>query len=363
MTNIILCGGAGTRLWPLSRAASPKQFVDLLGGPTLFERTVRRNAPVAERWIIVTGAAHRDLAAAQFAAAAPAGAAVDYILEPIGRNTAPAIALACLALPADEAVLVTPSDHEIRDADAYLRAARTALAAARAGKLATFGLEPSYPETGYGYIEAAGPFEGRAAIAGAETPVLGVASFREKPDRVTAESYVEAGRYYWNSGMFAFTAGVFLEELERHQPAMLAAARKALAGAPVQADHTRSILRGDMEAIPADSIDYAVMEKSDRGAVVPCSIGWNDLGSWDAIYEIRAKDGQANAADTHLLPITASGNLVISSGKRVVLIDVDELLVIDTPDALLVTRRGRSQDVKNAVETLKAGGEEDKALL
>jgi len=370
MTNIILCGGAGTRLWPLSRSASPKQFVDLLGGPSLFERTVARNAPLSDRWLIVTGAAHQGLASAQFAAAAPAGATVDYILEPIGRNTAPAIALACLMLPADEPVLVTPSDHEIRDEAAYLRAVRSALAAAKAGRLVTFGLEASYPETGYGYVEAAVDSPGAKArldIPGAETPVLSVASFREKPDRATAETYVAAGNYYWNSGMFAFTAGAFLEELGRYHPAMLAAARKALDSAPAQTathePHVRAIARADMEAIPADSIDYAVMEKSARVAVVPCSIGWNDLGSWDAIYDIRGKDGASNAADNHLLPLASTGNLVLSSGKRVVLLDVEDLLVIDTPDALLVARRGRSQDVKKVVDALKSGGEKDKALL
>ncbi len=373
MTNIILCGGAGTRLWPLSRSASPKQFVDLLGGPSLFERTVARNAPLSDRWLIVTGAAHQGLASAQFAAAAsagsgasPAGAAVDYILEPIGRNTATAIALACLMLPADEPVLVTPSDHEIRDDAAYLRAVRSALAAAKAGKLVTFGLEPSYPETGYGYIEATvdGPSgNARLDIPGAESPVLGVASFREKPDRATAETYISAGNYYWNSGMFAFTAGAFLEELGRYHPAILEAARKALASAPRPAPSVRAIARADMEAIPADSIDYAVMEKSDRVAVVPCSIGWNDLGSWDAIYDIRGKDGASNAADDQLLPLASTGNLVLSAGKRVVLLDVEDLLVIDTPDALLVARRGRSQDVKKVVDALKAGDEKDRALL
>ncbi|HUX38258.1 MAG TPA: sugar phosphate nucleotidyltransferase [Rectinemataceae bacterium] len=369
MTNLILCGGAGTRLWPLSRSASPKQFVDLLGGPSLFERTIARNAPLADRWLIVTGAAHQSLAATQFEKAAPAGSPVEYILEPMGRNTAPAIALACLALPADEPVLVSPSDHEIRDEAAYHAAARRAIAAARSGLLATFGLEASYPETGYGYIEASAPItKAAAAIAedppsGAEGPLLRVASFREKPDRPTAEAYIAAGRYYWNSGMFAFTAGAFLEELGRHAPAMLEAARRALAAAPRPDARTWAIAAADMAAIPADSIDYAVMEKSERVAVVPCSIGWNDLGSWDAIYDIRSKDKDANASDGPVLPLSSSGNLLLSSGKRLVLVDVDDLIVVDTPDALLIARRGSSQDVKKAVDALKAGPPADRALL
>jgi len=366
MTNIILCGGAGTRLWPLSRTATPKQFVDLLAGPTLFERTVARNAPLVDRWLIVTGVAHKELAAAQFKAAAPVGTEADYILEPVGRNTAPAIALACLSLPADEPVLVTPSDHEIRDTAAYLIAARTALAAARAGMLVTFGLEPAYPETGYGYIEAAAPSRKGPAlldIPGAETPVLRVASFREKPDLPTAESYIAAGRYYWNSGMFAFTAGSFLEELDRLRPDMLQAARRALDGAAAPSPRIRAISQSDMKAIPADSVDFAVMEKSGRVAVVPCSISWSDLGSWDAIHDIRKKDADSNAADADTFAIASSGNLVLGSGKRIVLVDVDDLVVVDSPDALLITRRGSSQDVKKAVEALKAGTTKDRALL
>jgi mannose-1-phosphate guanylyltransferase len=361
VTNLILCGGAGTRLWPLSRRATPKQFVDLIGGQTLFGRTVARNLALVDSYIIVTGAEQYPLAKAQFKAAAHGEMKVGFILEPLGRNTAPAIALACLGLPPEEIVLVTPSDHEITDQKAYLAAAAVAREAAEEGWLATFGITAAYPETGYGYIEAGTPTR--------DSLFLSVRAFKEKPDLSTAEAYVKAGRYYWNSGMFCFSAGRFLEELGRYAPAMLETAKKAReAGIAVSpkgqgAPDVVTIPKAEMEAIPAQSIDYAVMEKADRVAVVPCDIGWNDLGSWDAIYEIRSKDGSHNASNEGLMAINSTRNLVMGPGKRIILLDVEDLIVIDTPDALLVARRSRSQDVKAVVDALKAGGLEDQGLL
>lgn len=357
MINIILCGGAGTRLWPLSTPSRPKQFCDLLGGPTLFERTVARNAPLSEKLIIVTNASHIELAAAQAesaaalaAAPATAGAAarqpIEFILEPVGRNTAPAIALACLAVAPEEIVLVTPSDHIIDNEPAYREAVSRAALAAADGRLATFGLAPAYPETGYGYIEI-----DRADPEGERRGYWRAASFREKPDRATAERYIADGRFYWNSGMFCFKAGVFLEELRRHAPDIYAAAEAANLTAnrtsrASPAYPTISLSETSMTAIRAESIDYAVMERTDRAAVVPCSIGWSDLGSWDAIFDARAKDRNGNAAPPETQLLDAARNLVLSDTRRVALIGVEDLIVIETEHELLIATRGASQRVK-----------------
>lgn len=349
MINVILCGGAGTRLWPISTAAKPKQFCDLLGGQTLFERTVARNAPLSERLLIVTNASHIELATSQVESALATAArlpSTEFILEPVGRNTAPAITLACLALPPEEIVLVTPSDHTIDNEPAYREAVSRAVLAATAGRLATFGLRPEYPETGYGYIET-----DNDDPEGERRGYWRVASFREKPDRATAESYIADGRFYWNSGMFCFKAGIFLDELKRHAPDIYAASEAAY----LTADRSRRASSSyptispdetSMIAIRAESIDYAVMEKSDRVAVVPCSIAWNDLGSWDSIYDARAKDRDGNSAPTEAQLIDATRNLVLSSARRVAMIGVEDLIVIETDSELLIAKRGASQRVK-----------------
>lgn len=366
MTTIILCGGAGTRLWPLSRQAFPKQFCDLLGGPSLFERTVSRNAYHSRRFLVVTNRAHRAVAEKQFKSAASGIVEAGFILEPKGRNTAPAIALACLELPPEEIVMVVPSDHVIRDEVAYRRAVESASRAAGEGLLVTFGLRPEHPETGYGYIEARGETVRKAGspsdggFAGAALPV---ASFREKPDRSTAEGYVASGRHFWNSGMFCFKAGRYLEELAESAPEMLEACRKAREGASRQGGSRGSIVEigeESMAAIPADSIDYAVMEKSERVAVVPCDIGWSDLGSWESIQAARNKDEAGNAFDTaeeaKAVAVDSRGNLVIAPGKTVALVGVEDLVVVETADSLMIAKRERSQDVKKIVEELKARG-------
>jgi len=361
MTNLVLCGGAGTRLWPLSRKATPKQFCDLLEGPSLFERTLARNAPFSDAFLIVTSIDTHALAASQAWAVLGTRAASSFILEPVGRNTAPAIALGCLGLDREEVVLVTPSDHEIRDPEAYASAVARARGAAEAGNLVTFGLEPAYPETGYGYIKVGTALEGGAFAL--------VEAFKEKPDLATAQGYLASKNYLWNSGMFCFKAGVFLDALALHSPAMLKAAvaarTAALAAGAASAASVEALAlpRAAMEAIPADSIDYAVMERAERVVVVPCSIAWNDLGSWDSIHEIRTRDSSNNAGPPDLLALDARGNLVVGGTRRIVLVDVDDLIVVDTPDALLVTRRGKSQDVKKAVDALKAEGEAGRALL
>jgi len=361
MTNIILCGGSGTRLWPVSRPDLPKQFCRFFDDRSLFQATVTRNRDLSDRTLIVTNAVQAAIAATQLAELGESGRC-SFILEPVGRNTAPALALACLSLDPEEPVVITPSDHVIRDEEAYAAAVRLALEAAADGSLVTFGLRPEYPETGYGYIESAEAQDGK--------PGLPVAAFREKPDRATAERYCSESRFYWNSGMFCFRAGAYLDELALHAPDLLATARvafdraarggpgaSAAAGAAAGADLGAPALApslADMEAIPSISIDYAVMEKSRRVRVVPCSIGWSDLGSFDTLYDIASKDGDANALQGDCLPIDSRRNLVLSDGRPVVLVGVEDCIVVDRPEALLVVARGRGQDVKKAAEAMAA---------
>ncbi|HUW69812.1 MAG TPA: sugar phosphate nucleotidyltransferase [bacterium] len=338
MTTIILCGGSGTRLWPLSRAAKPKQFASIVPGASLFERAVSRNLVLGSGFVIAGNEGQRLLAQAQLAdlGVQEYGA----MIEPVGRNTAPAIALACMMLPRDEVVLVAPSDHLIGGLDDYRAVVERGTELALAGRLVTFGIAPAYPETGYGYIETDGER---------------VVSFKEKPDAETAKRYVEAGRYYWNSGMFCFKAGVFLDELRRHAPAVYAACVAAYEGATTQKP-LRPTVDG-MTAIPSISVDYSVMEKSDRVSCVLCpsSLGWSDLGSYDALYdELCPQDASgATIGSPEPLSIDSAGNLVIASGKRIVLVGVEDLVIVDTPDALLVARRGSTQKVKDAVDALK----------
>ncbi len=319
MINIILCGGSGTRLWPLSRTLMPKQFVKLFDQKSLFQLTVERNATVCNEQFIVSNTEQYFLALDQLEELKKSNNR--YLLEPIARNTAPAIALACMALDQDEIVLVTPSDHLIKDQEAYEHAVNEAERLAKEGFLVTFGIKPTFAETGFGYIEAAG---------------TEVKAFHEKPDRQTAEAYVQAGNYYWNSGMFCFKAGTFLHELETYTPQIFLTCQTAYAHARQEA--VLRIGHDDMFAIPEDSIDYAVMEKSKKVKVVPSDIGWSDVGSFDALCQELDND--------------ASNNFVMSD-KHVSLIDVRDLIVIDTEDALLISQKGSSQKVKEIVGKLK----------
>jgi mannose-1-phosphate guanylyltransferase len=349
MTNIILCGGSGTRLWPISRPEYPKQFCKLYGSKSLFQATVERNSAFSKDILVVTNAAHAPLAEEQLQALGRGGKA-SFVLEPVGRNTAPALALACLSLPADEIVLVTPSDHVIRDEVAYRRAVEDAVLAAQSGLLVTFGLEPEYPETGFGYIEAGEPLPG--------IPGRSVSSFREKPSKEKAESYCREGNFFWNSGMFCFKAGAYLSELERYAPDILEASEKAYLNGTrplITAHNSRCLMPqyGDMAAIRAVSIDYAVMERTEKAGVIPCSIGWNDVGSFDALYDISEKDEAGNVLSESSLATDSRRNLVLGDGKKVVLVGLEDCIVVDTPDALLVVARGKSQGVKKAVEKLE----------
>ncbi len=345
MTTIILCGGSGTRLWPLSRAAMPKQFAAIVPGGSLFEGAVKRNLELGSGFIVAANEGQTSLAQVQLAGLGVTG--YGSMVEPVGRNTAPAIALACMMLPPEEIVFVAPSDHLVRGLAEYRAAVRRGAELAKSGRLVTFGIAPSYAETGYGYIESDG-----------ET----VLSFKEKPDAQTAARYVASGRYSWNSGMFCFKAGTFLAELEAHSPDVYTACRAAYERAPSKVPLKPT--KDDMAAIPSISVDYAVMEKSTRVSCVTCppEMLWSDLGSYDALYgELcpaagsveGAIAGNATVGTPEPVLIQSSGNLVISSGKRIVLVDVQDLVVVDTPDAILVARRGSTQKVKDAVDALK----------
>ncbi|UFS62261.1 mannose-1-phosphate guanylyltransferase/mannose-6-phosphate isomerase [Sulfurimonas sp. HSL-3221] len=342
MINIILCGGSGTRLWPLSRNLMPKQFVKLFEDRSLFQKTVERNAQVCHSQFIVSNAEQYFLAMDQLEELELKDHyKAEYLLEPVGRNTAPAIALACLALDYDELVFVTPSDHLIKDQVAYEQVITRAEALAAEGSLVTFGITPQYAETGFGYIEADGEM---------------VLAFHEKPDAATAEQYVDAGNYYWNSGMFCFKAGVFLEELKVLAPEIYEACMSAYESA--KDDGMIRITYDAMMAIPDDSIDYAVMEKSNKVKVVPSNIDWSDLGSFDALYDELPKDESGNTLNEYHIALDSKNNLVYGTRRTIATIDVEDLIVADTGDALLISKKGSSQKVKQVVAKLKEQGSE-----
>ena len=337
MTNIILCGGSGTRLWPISRTLMPKQFVKLFSNRSLFQLTVMRNSRLCDAQFIVSNAEQYFLATDQLEELSLTNNF--YLLEPIGRNTAPAIALACMALKSDEIVLVTPSDHLIKDEAAYQKVVDIAKELANQDKLVTFGIKPTFAETGFGYIEAD------------KEENFGVKAFHEKPDFDTATSYLEAGNYYWNSGMFLFKAGVFLEELQTYAPEIYLTCKDAYENA-----NKESIIRikhDDMALIPEESIDYAVMEKSDKVKVVPSDIAWSDVGSFDALYDELPKDLYGNTANENHISIDSKNNLVYGCERKIATIDIEDCIIVDTGDALLISKKGSSQKVKKVVEKLK----------
>jgi mannose-1-phosphate guanylyltransferase len=336
MTNIILCGGSGTRLWPISRTLMPKQFVKLFNNKSLFQLTVERNSKVCKSQFIVSNTEQYFLALDQLGELGKTNN--KYLLEPIGRNTAPAIALACMELDFDEIVLVTPSDHLIKDEKEYEKVLKKAKEFAKDNKLVTFGITPTFAETGFGYIESINEFD--------------VKAFHEKPDFQTATSYLEAGNYYWNSGMFCFKAGVFLDELEKYSAEIYNQSLQAFNNA--SKDGIIRIKHDDMINIPEDSIDYAVMEKSDIVKVIPSNIAWSDVGSFDALYEELPKDKNGNTKNDKHISIDSKNNLVYGSDRIIASIDVEDLIIIDTGDALLISKKGSSQKVKKVVEKLKA---------
>ncbi|HHA2860113.1 mannose-1-phosphate guanylyltransferase/mannose-6-phosphate isomerase [Stenotrophomonas maltophilia] len=342
---VILSGGSGTRLWPLSREAYPKQFLPLASEQTMLQATWKRVAPIASRGpLVIANEEHRFVAAEQLQQVGAEPAAI--ILEPVGRNTAPAIAVAALEATrdgADALLLVLPSDHVITNETAFRSAVQAAAAAAEAGKLVTFGIVPTGPETGYGYIKAA---DGQGLRA--------VERFVEKPDLDTATGYVSSGQYYWNSGMFLFKASRYLQELERFQPAMLAGSRQAWQQARRDADFTR-LDKDAFTDVPSDSIDYAVMEKTADAVVIPLDAGWNDVGSWTALRDVSQQDGDGNAHQGDVIAIDCR-NTYAYAQRLVALVGLDDVIVVETDDAVLVGRADRMQEVKTVVGQLKSEG-------
>lgn len=352
---VILSGGAGTRLWPASRHMLPKPFLTLPDGQTLAAKTLARAARVGGPCAVtVTGADHEALTRAAVAGTGGHGLAMHYVLEPVGRNTAPAIAAAAHLVAdrwgPDATLLVMPADHLIEDLDAFAAAVGRAAELARGGFLVTFGIEATRPETGYGYIQ-----RGQAlAEAG-----FRVARFVEKPEPTLARLFVGSGEYHWNAGIFCFTARTFLAELARHAPGIATPVRacwRATGSDGSDGDAVR-LEAEHFARVPAESIDYAVMERSDRAAVVPCAIGWSDVGSWATIQELIAADDDGNRLGTVGRAIEARRCFVQSEGERIVaLVGVEDLVVVDTDDAVLITRSDRTQAVKEAVAALRAEG-------
>ena len=354
---VILAGGVGSRLWPVSRSLLPKQFIefpDMQG--SLFQSTLSRLEGVSdlEDPIVVCNTDHRFLVAEQLRQLGKEHC--NILLEPVGRNTAPAAALAALCALQDNVdplLLVLPADHLIQDETAFLQAIAQALLSAKQGKLVTFGLVPSVPETGYGYIQ-------KGAQLGGENGYC-VEQFVEKPDQETAQAYLDSGNYFWNSGMFLFSASTYLQELKRHAPDIFDSCHQAHA----------SLERGeDFHLIPelifascrSDSIDYAVMEKTASAVVVPLEAGWNDLGAWDALWEVRDKDEQGNALSGDVVTFDVKNSYIQSQSRLVAVAGIRNVVVVETADAVLVTDRSKAQSVKKLVQQLQDQQREESAL-
>ncbi len=335
MQVVILCGGSGTRLWPISRTLFPKQFCQLFGSESLFQKTIHRNIKLADSFSVVINQDQYFMGLDQLEQL-KTHKNHHFILEPVGRNTAPAIAIAAFAMKPDEIMLVVPSDHLIEKQAEYEAVVKKAIEFAQTDQLVTFGIKPGYAETGYGYIEASG-FE--------------VKSFKEKPTQDVAQAYVNAGNYFWNSGMFCFKAGVFLGELKKYAPDVFESSLKAFVAA--RKEPALRINLEDMKAIRSESVDYAVMEKSQLVKVVPADIGWSDLGSFDALYEALPKDAHGNTQSQNVIHIGSKNNLVIGSNRLISTIDVEDMMIVDTTDAIVIAKKGSTQKVKEIVAEVK----------
>lgn len=337
---VILAGGSGTRLWPLSRALNPKQFLRLYGEDTMLQATVRRFSGLdTQPTITICNEEHRFFVAEQLREIDKLGS---IILEPVGRNTAPAIALAALTAKDDPLLLVLAADHVVRDEAAFKEAILKAIPLAKAGKLVTFGIVPSAPHTGYGYV-----MRGKDVGEGFE-----VDAFVEKPSSEVAQDYFSSGNYYWNSGMFLFRASDYLEELKKFRPDILEQCQVSVKDAKTDLNFLR-IDKDLFESCPAESVDYAVMEKTLRAVVVPMDAGWSDIGSWSSLWDISEKDNEGNSTHGDVILHSTRNSYVKSVGKLAAVIGVDDLVVVSTNDALMVAHKESVQDVKIITELLK----------
>lgn len=320
--NVILSGGVGSRLWPLSRKARPKQYLPIFNGKSLFELTIERNQKVCDHLILVGSVQNIDLAKEDLASTSH-----EIIVEAVPRNTAAAIAFAAFAASPDDILIVTPSDHLIEGEEQYLQAIKRGIEFAREGNLVTFGINPVKPETGYGYIESEGN---------------DVLSFREKPNYETAKEFLKRGNFLWNSGIFCFKASVYLQELERFDPKLYNAAKLAFEASP------DAVLDVELSnKIPSKSVDYAIMERSDSIKVVPSFFQWSDMGSFDSLYDYLA-------AKEH--PVDEEGNIVIGGDKHTVFLGVQNCILVNTVDAVLVLNKASAQEVKGVYESLEKEG-------
>lgn len=339
MKVVVLCGGSGTRLWPISRTLFPKQFVKIFNKESLFQKTIFRNNSLADSFLVVINQEQYFMGLDQ--ADEIKAKHCSFVLEPIGRNTAPAIAMAALVSDPEEILLIVPSDHLIENQTGYEKAVKAATQLAQKDRLVTFGIKPHYPETGYGYIEASG---------------TDVKSFKEKPSKDVAKDYVKAGHYYWNSGMFCFKAKIFLQELEAYAPDILEHSKMTINNA--RQDGVIRLAKEDMKSIRSESIDYAVMEKSKKVSVIPADIGWSDLGSFDSLYEALPKDQNGNTLTEKTINIGSKNNLIIAGKRLISTIDVEDLMIVDTSDAIVIAKKGSTQKVKELVaEVIKVNPE------
>ena len=370
VTPVILCGGSGTRLWPLSRAGFPKQFLSLTGVESLFQQAAQRLADLGSdeiqvaKHLIVTGEEHRFLATEQLREAGiELGAA---LIEPVGRNTAPALTLAALAAQADgqdPVLVVIPADQTVSNTAAFTQAMQQAVLEADQGSIVILGITPDRPETGYGYIQTSPSLRGEAEA------IHPVQRFVEKPDAATAQQYLDEGGYYWNAGMFVLKASVWLKAMEQFRPDILQATQAAWEARSNDANPATPFVRPgktEFTAIPSESIDYAVMESCPGSnfpiKMVPLDAGWNDLGAWDAVWNVLPKDELGNAHVGDVLTTHSRNTLVHASSRLVSLVGVENLIVVETPDAVLVADKTRSQDVKHIVSQLQATKREEHTL-
>lgn len=359
MHAVILSGGSGTRLWPLSREAYPKQFLALNSSDSLLEETLQRAlaVPECQGLLAITNEAHRFIVAAHLQRHAGTGNPNRILLEPDGRNTAPAIALAAMQIEDEDpgaVMLVLPSDHVIQDTDAFVAASQEGIKAAEAGQLVTFGVVPSTPHTGYGYIRVDQAQRGEGSW-------LPVREFVEKPDAETAASYLADGHYYWNSGMFMFRADRYLEELGRFRPDILEACEQAWRQRRDDLDFVR-VDEKAFAACPEDSIDYAVMERTERAVVLPLDAGWSDVGSWGSLWELQDQDDDGNVVRGDVITEEVSQSYLHSEGRLIAAIGVENHVIVETDDVVLVADRNRVQDVKKLVSRLRAEGRDEYRL-
>ncbi|WP_151704813.1 mannose-1-phosphate guanylyltransferase/mannose-6-phosphate isomerase [Nitrincola alkalilacustris] len=342
---VIMAGGNGSRLWPMSRHSTPKQFLSLTGDDSLLQQTIERLRPLQHGSpIIVTNSEHRFLVAEQLREISVT--AHDIILEPVSRNTAPAVALAAIAAKreTDPVLLVLAADHHFENPAALIEAINKGMQLAEQGLMVTFGIKPTRPETGFGYIH-----RGEALSEAGHR----IDRFVEKPDLATATDYVSSGNYLWNSGMFMFRASRYLEELQKHHPEILTACEQAIGSATRDLDFVR--LDHDLfAASPDDSIDYAVMEKTDAAAVVELDAGWSDVGSWQALWEVNEKDENDNVCQGDVITVDSHGSFISAQHRLVTTLGVQDLIVVETKDAVLVADKGQSQNVKAIVDQLKS---------